>query len=520
MVRLSPSRSVPRLALRPTAFRLLAAAGLLAGLGVVAAEDTLAPEPQPLTLRQAIDLALFHNRTVAKAGLDREVQRYDLKVAEDEFVPDLTLNSSVRYNPVTTQGRENTTRAGSASVAVTQRLPVGTRFALSWENAATDRSAAVNRIYDSSVFLTVDQPLLRGGGIPANLANLRIARLAEQSNLLEFKRNVIAVVTSVVFAYRSLLQTQQQVEVSETALTRAREQLRVNRALVGSGILPPVEIVQTEADIANREFNLLTAQSLRDSARFALVKLLDVDRDTVYTATESLVLPEFALDLATSRRLAFAHRPDYLQTLQGKAISELVVDSARNNRLWSLNLSSRYRIAGSDTGFGGAVDQSFQRFNEDWNVGLTLQVPFGDLTRQQTYLRARNRAQKAGIDVTEVTENIEIEVRDALRTIELARRRVDVAGVARELAERKLEIEKGRLQAGRTTNFAIITFQNDVVNARLNEIGAQISYLNALTLLEQTLGTTLAAWGIRIEDRDQLPGPARAMPTAPGTPPP
>ncbi len=504
---------------RPPLLRLGAAA-LLAVLGCRAAEEPAPAEPRPLTLRQAIDLALFHNRTVAKAGLDREAQRYDLKVAEDEFIPDLTLGSSVRYNPVTTQGREATTRAGNASVAVAQRLPTGTRFALSWENAATDRSAATNRIYDSSVFLTVDQPLLRGGGLAANLANLRIARLAEQSNVLEFRRGVIAIVTGVVYAYRNLLQSQQQVEVSETALTRAREQLRVNRALVGSGILPPVEIIQTEADIANREFALLTAQSQRDSARFALVKILDVDRGTLFTATEPLQLPEFALDLPTCRQLAFAHRPDYLQTLQGKAISDLIVDAARNNRLWSLNLSSRYRIAGADTAFGGAVDQSFQRFNEDWNVGLTLQVPFGDLTRQQTYVRARSRAQKSAIDVTEVTENIEIEVRDALRTIDLARKRVDVAAVARELAGRKLEIEKGRLQAGRTTNFAIITFQNDVVNARLNEIGAQIAYLNALTALEQTLGTTLLAWGIRIEDRDQPPGPARALPPGSTAPPP
>ena len=467
-----------------------------------------------LTLRQAIELALFHNRTLEKAGLDREVQRFDLKVAQDEFVPDLTLSTGARYNPITTPTAESTTRTATGSAVITQRIQTGGRFALAWDNAATDRSSAVRKIYDSSVFITFDQPLLRGGGIATNLANLRIARLAEQTNVLEFKRNVIVTVTNVVLAYRSLLQAQQQADVSETALVRAREQLRVNRALVDSGILPPVEIIQTEADIANREFNLLTAQAVRDSARFALVKLLDVERDALFVATEDIAMPEFALDLETCRRLAFANRPDYQQTLQGKAASELAVDVAKNNRLWSLNLNTRYRIAGTDNTLNTALDRTFTRLNEDWSVGLTLQVPFGDLTREQGHLRARSRALKAGIDVTEITENIEIEVRDALRTIELALRRVSVSAVARELAERKLEIEKGRLQAGRTTNFAIITFQNDLVNARLNEIGAQISYLNALTLLEQTLGTTLAAWGIRIEDQISMGGPARALPAS------
>ncbi|MBL9188601.1 MAG: TolC family protein [Opitutaceae bacterium] len=494
---------------------------LVAGLTAGAQEPApppASPAPTSLTLRQAIELALFHNRTLAKAGLDREVQRYDLKVAQDEFVPDLTLTSAVRHNPVTTPATELTTRTGSASAVVSQRLPTGARVALAWDNTAIDRSAATNKVYDSSVFLQLDQPLLRGGGFTANLANLRIARLAEQSNVLEFKRGVINTVTSVVLAYRALLQAQRSVEVTETSLTRAREQLRVNRALVSSGIIPPVEIIQTEADIATREFNVLTAQSARDAARFTLVRLLDTARDADFVATDTIDTPQFALDLETCRRLAFDHRPDYRQALQGKAISDLSTDSARNNKLWSLNLSSRYRLAGTAPRYNESLDRTWQRSNEDWNVGLALSVPFGDLTRQQTYLRARSRAQKAALDVAEITDNIEIEVRDALRSIELSLKRAQVAAVARELAERKLEIERGRLQAGRTTNFAIITFQNDLVSARLNEIGAQISYLNALTLLEQTLGTTLSAWGIRIEDLDQPGAPARALPPPPPSP--
>lgn len=495
---------------------------LLAAAAPAWAQDAPAAPPPPatLTLRQAIELALFHNRSLAKAGLDREVQRYDLKVAQDEFVPDLTLNSTVRYNPVTAAGAETTTRTGSASAVISQRVATGARLALTWDNLATDRTAATNKVYDSSIFLSLDQPLLRGGGFAANLANLRIARLAEQSNILEFKRGVISTVTNVVLAYRALLQAQRFVEVTETSLTRAREQLRVNAALVRSGILPPVEIIQTEADIATREFNLLTAQAARDSARFALVRLIDTDRDTNFTASDEITVPQFALDLATCRRLAFEHRPDYQQAIQGKTINELATDAARNNKLWSLNLSSRYRVAGTSPRYREALDTTLNRVNEDWNVALALSVPFGDLTRQQGYLRARSRAQKAALDVAEITDNIEIDVRDALRTIELSLKRVEVAAVARELAERKLDIERGRLQAGRTTNFAIITFQNDLLSARLNEIGAQIAYLNALTLLEQALGTTLAAWGIRIQDLDQPGGPARALPTAAPSPPP
>ncbi len=391
------------------------------------------PEPagQLLTLQQAIQLALLNNRTLEKAGLDREAQQFDLRVAEDEFLPNLDVTSGVGYNPVTTDGQEVVTRTGAVTAAVSQRVPTGARFGLTWNNLATNAASSAAKVYDSSLYLQLDQPLLRGGGLGAGLTNLRIARLSEATSLLEYRRIVMGVITGVVFSYRNLLQAQRQVEVSRSAVARAREQLRINRALVSAGILPPVEIVQTEADIANQEFNLLTAQSLRDAARFALVRVLDVDRSTVYQPVDEINVPDFALDFETARRLAYENRPEYEQVLQGKKAAELGEALARNNRLWALNLSSGYRLTGSDHTFPNALDRSFSRLNENWNVGLTLQMPFGDLTREQGHVRARIRDRKAALDVAEVTENIEIEVRESLRTVELAQRRARVAAVAR-----------------------------------------------------------------------------------------
>ncbi|MET0263818.1 MAG: TolC family protein, partial [Rariglobus sp.] len=350
------------------------AGGAVAQEGIDPPSAVLSPPTsyRSLSLRQAIELALINNRTLEKAGLDRGVQRFDLKVAEDEFVPNLDLVTSVQHNPITIAGSRTETDTGIITPVVSQRIPTGARFGVAWDNLATDNSAQPDTVYGSNVFLEFEQPLLRGAGFRANLAGLRIARLSEKSNLQEFRRLVINTITNVVFAYRSLQQAQRQVEVSESAVARAREQLRINRALVSSGIIPPVEIIQTEADIANQEFDLLTAQSVRDSSRLALVRLLDVERDSYFVAVEQITLPEFIPNLERCRRLAFENRPDYRQILTGKAISDLAVDVAKNNQLWSLNLNSRYRIAGDDIRYSEAVDRSFSRYNEDWAVGLTL----------------------------------------------------------------------------------------------------------------------------------------------------
>ena len=65
----------------------------------------------------------------------------------------------------------------------------------------------------------------------------------------------------------------------------------------------------------------------------------------------------------------------------------------------------------------------------------------------------------------------------------------------------KLEVEKLKLDMGRTSNFELISFQNDLDTARNKEFKAEIAYLNLLTLLDQVLGATLDSWHVIIDDR-------------------
>ena len=63
-----------------------------------------------------------------------------------------------------------------------------------------------------------------------------------------------------------------------------------------------------------------------------------------------------------------------------------------------------------------------------------------------------------------------------------------------------LEIENAKLRAGRTTNFQVVSFQNELRQSEVTELEAMISYLNALVALDQRLGTTLDTWQIQLND--------------------
>ncbi|MBQ4796983.1 TolC family protein, partial [Pectobacterium versatile] len=65
---------------------------------------------------------------------------------------------------------------------------------------------------------------------------------------------------------------------------------------------------------------------------------------------------------------------------------------------------------------------------------------------------------------------------------------------------RKLEIEREKLTVGRSSNFQVLSFENDLRNAENARLNALIGYMNAQAGLDQTLGTTLESWDIALND--------------------
>ena len=78
---------------------------------------------------------------------------------------------------------------------------------------------------------------------------------------------------------------------------------------------------------------------------------------------------------------------------------------------------------------------------------------------------------------------------------------------ATALAIRKLNNEKEKLIAGRSSNFQLTTYQDQLKTTQINELQVKISYLNALTDLDDYLGTTTETWNIDINDEKQEGGP-------------
>ena len=446
-----------------------------------------------LTLSDSVVLALENNRPLKNAYLERIAQRQELALAENKFVPTLTPTISISLTKFGSIRARNTDGDVGIGATVSVKIPTGGQLAFGWStNGQTFFPNSFNLLnsnddpFGQNLQLSFNQPLLRGAGINVNRASIDIARLTEQIHILDLKSNLINTITEVVIAYRELIRAQERLKIGQFSLKSAQELLTNNRILIEAGRLAPVDIVQSETEVARRQVSVLEAENNLESARLALLNIIDIDKNFVIIATDPPTATPVSLNPDKLRQLIFQSQPDYLKAQLEIQRTKLALLQAENNRLWDLNINTSYGYASNNT--------------TDLRIGLGLSHQFDDLTVERDFKRSAVNQLKAENTLQEQSESLEIQLKDRIRDVNLSFSQIELSRKATELSEKQLDIAREKQKLGRdVTVFELVRLQDDLVQARNVELNAIINYLDALTRLDQILGTTLDTWQITVE---------------------
>lgn len=430
-----------------------------------------------LTLNDAIRLALRNNRSLLDARAARAVQEFALDVAGDRYRPKVSIGPSAH-------ARASQDSTADVSVQTGLRVPTGGQLTGRWARPLTGED-------DASGTLSVgfSQPLLKGFGVDVDTAPLRVAKLREKIDALAFREAIAGVVVSTIHAWRDLVRARRQLAIGEASLAQAREQRKTNRTLIEAGQMAAREILQSDANIADRELGLVQMRNAVTSANFALIDILDIDTATLIDARETPVAERPVPSVEEALETALRHWPGHALGLLEKEIAEIELQAAENDRLWDLSLG--VEVSRNASGDAGRTDRS---------VGVRLSIPLGDRSSDLRLARARAAVRQAERGVAELRQSVGIAVRRAVHEVEVGLRRIELARSARALAQEKLAIERSKLRQGLSSTFRVNRFEEDLVRAQNAEVNAVVDYENAIAALDQTLGTTLDTWGIRVEE--------------------
>ena len=444
-----------------------------------------------LTLSDAVSLGLRNNYAVRSAYLDRVAQKFDLSVAEDRFTPKLQISGS----QIVGQREDGRYQERNVSPEATLLTTLGTRFSLGWTKYDTSSDGENGGYHNDGASITVIQPLLRGAGRDVTTAPRTIARLEEQINRLSLKETISDTVTRIILAYRELLLAQEQLELSRNSLDRTRQLLDINNALIKAGRMAPADVVQTQADVAMQELSLQNAKNDVYSRRLDLLRLLSLNLRTKIYAADRPDVHHIVVNVKEALEQAEARQPEYLSQLIAIREAEINLTVAKNNQRWDVSLigglsQQRYRA----TGYSGS-DRSRENY-----IGVQVDIPLNDKSRKQDEVRAKVDVQKQQLRLEDIRAGLEQDVFNGVRDTEVRWKEYTLATRARELSLQKVEIERKKLQAGRSSNFQVLSYETDLRNTENARLAALIAYLNAQAELDNTLGTTLESWDITLND--------------------
>jgi len=504
--------------MRTTLLRTTATLFVLAALFALPPAASAQTDVRRLTVEEAVRLALEHNLGVQVARLDPQIE--DLAVAEAQAAWAPTFASTLQGSSVDTPnasflsgalGPKTTDERINTNVGVAQTLPWGGNYSVGWDSSrATTTNIFTNfsPVLRSSLALSYSQPLLRGFRIDAARQQLEVSRKSREVVDLTLRQSIALTARAVRHAYWDLVFAIASLQVQQQSLELARNSLKDTRARVEIGTTAPIDIVEAEAEVAQREEAAVVAEALIATAEDALRALVydPVAADFWTFRIEPSTPPGFAapaVDLDAALRTALANRSDLQRTQKDLETADINLRYFRNQTLPDVTASLDYGLTGlggrqfirgagfpgpvignTDRGFADVIGDLFGNEFRSWTASLTIGYPIGPTPQEAGLARARLQYSRSQTALRSQQLQVAVEVRQAARQVLTDQRRVETTRVSRQLAERRLEAEQRKLAAGTTTSFFVFQAQRDLAQARNNELRATLDYTRSVVDFE------------------------------------
>jgi len=331
-------------------------------------------EGRPLSISEAVALSIQNNLRV-------EVERFAPLIAEADSegawgAYDPTVSADMGYQVIKSPNTfslntapSNRDRVQGGGIGVDQLIPyLGASLNLRFDSTSTKtRSEVLSRDpqYDSSFFITGRIPLARDLIWNAPWTNVKISEILNRQSREEFRTALMDAVRATVNSYWNLVAARDQVYVAQKSLETARALLDQTETQYEVGVVSKVEVVEAEAGVADREFELIRTANVFRNAQDLVIDIvggteLAASTSFQFVPTEDPEAYELRrVDVERSVLEAFRKRPE-LQ-VEDRRIEQGKIDLkfAKNQRLPQLDLELQYGFVGISGDGNSSLNPAF-----------------------------------------------------------------------------------------------------------------------------------------------------------------
>jgi len=417
--------------------------------GLYLAPAACAQDASPLTLRQAVALALQNSRDVRLAQMQYNVALGQVRVNRAAFLPNLYTGAGIAY----TYGFPS--------------LPGG-------------QAPAVFQLdYTQSLF----NPLLK--------SQQHAAEERAKNQKLELDRARDNVMVRAATTYLELAKVRQSLDLLQKEQASAEKILEVVRERIAANQELPIEGTRSELAVARvrqrvvklEDREQILASQLRDMTAIPESRSLEVEAeeqsfsDTLAADSAAIQAEMVTLALENDRGVAEAENE--------RAAREKLFHGARLSYFPTIDLVGQYSVLSKFNNY----DQFYKTFERNnVNVGVEITIPlFASKTSANVNL-TRRQLDEAEVALGNKRQEVRLGVQEKAHNVRELEADRDVARLDLQLAQENLQLEQAKFDQGRAT-------LQEVEQARLDESDKWVAFLDADFVHQQAQLTLLQATG-------------------------
>jgi outer membrane protein len=469
----------------------------------------MAQAPKQWDLRTCVEYAIEHNISVQQADIQARLAKLQADQAKNNQLPTMSGSSGLGM------------RLGRSIDPVT--------------NAFTTTQFLYNNFGVNGGVQVYNNNRLGNTAAASNYSWLAsIADLQTASNDISL---------NVATFYLQVLSTIEQSEIAKIQIAQTTEQLAATKKRVEVGLLPEINLLELETQLANDSSNYITAISNVEQSKLSLKALLNLDAAEAF---DVYVQPVDKIKLQTFSDL----QPDYVfgvaeQNLPNIKAANLRLKAAEKNRLvakagfyptlsfgysLSTNFSNSFKyISGIESaGFSNisptspfvtvgtakyyvqsplyntvTSNRDFSNIWKGWgkqldnnfgqNFGFQLAIPIFNANQSKTaYQQSKLNYQSASLQQENTQRKLKQDIYAAYTNAVVAFNKLNATQKAVTSAEKAYGFATKRYELGLLGTIELLNNQNNFLKAKVNYKSAQYEYVFRIKLLEFYKGESLS----------------------------
>jgi outer membrane protein TolC len=406
---------------------------------------------QPISLKQAIELAERNSRTLEEQKLQLASSRAALQEAQAALYPTLDLQAGITHSRSATG--ELAQEAQDAAPSFFQQP--------NQDTTSTNLNGNLTVNYD--VFTSGQRP----AQIRAAAKQVRAAELLVESTLEQLRLDVTV-------EYYDLQQADEVVRIKEAAVRNSKISLKDAEALEKAGLGTKFDVLRSQVKLANDQQSLNNALSQQQISRRRIANLINVAPTIDLAAADPVQLAgtwETSLEETIIR--AFKRRSELEEQLVRREAALQLRKAAKAALGPRISLAAQYNFLDSyDDDFGIA---------DGYSLSTNLRWSLFD----GGAARARAKQQDISAKIAEnrfasSRDQVRFEVEQAYSNLRSSFENIQTTTTALEQAKEALRLARLRFQAGVGTQTDVINAESDLTSSEGNRIAAILGYNRSL----------------------------------------